>query len=77
MSRDRHWINPYAEALDIDIEDIIKIKNSVEVDILTRVSDHELSLFTEEEAVLVDRRRDEMLKLDYDFAFEYALTKIE
>jgi hypothetical protein len=47
------------------------------VDILTRVSDHELSLFTEEEAVLVDRRRDEMLKLDYDFAFEYALTKIE
>jgi hypothetical protein len=46
-------------------------------DILTRVSDREISLFTEEEAILVDRRRDEMLNLDYDFAFEYALTKIE
>lgn len=45
-------------------------------DILTRVSDHELSLFTAEEAKLVDQRRNEMLNIDYDFAFEYALTKI-
>lgn len=47
------------------------------IDVLTRVSDHEISLFTEEEAKLVDQRRDEMLSVDYDFAFEYALTKIE
>ena len=47
------------------------------VDILSRVSDHSESLFTEQEAILVDRRRDEMLNLDYDFTFEYTLTKIE
>jgi hypothetical protein len=46
------------------------------VDVLSRVSDHSQSLFTEEEATLVDRRRDEMLNIDYDFAFEYALTKV-
>ena len=46
-------------------------------DILCRTSDHTISLFTEEEAVLIDRRRDEMLNLDYEFTFEYALTKIE
>jgi hypothetical protein len=58
-------------------EDMLYHFDDDAVDILTRVSDHELSLFTDEEAVLVDKRRDEMLSVDYDFAFEYALTKIE
>ena len=47
------------------------------IDILSIVSDHSEPLFTEQEAILIDRRRDEMLNLDYEFAFEYALTKIE
>jgi hypothetical protein len=45
-------------------------------DVLSRVSDHSVQLFTDEECVLVDRRRNEMLKLDYEFAFDYACTKL-
>jgi hypothetical protein len=58
-------------------EDMLYHFDDDAVDILSRVSDHSESLFTEQEAILVDRRRDEMLNLDYEFAFEYALTKIE
>lgn len=58
-------------------EDMLYHFDDDAVDILSRVSDHSESLFTEQEAILVDKRRDEMLNLDYDFTFEYALTKIE
>jgi hypothetical protein len=46
-------------------------------DILSRVSDHSIQLFTDEESILIDKRRDEMLKLDYEFTFDYALTKLD
>lgn len=46
-------------------------------DILSRVSDNSVKVFTDEQCILLDKRRDEMLELDYDLAFDYLCAKID
>ena len=46
-------------------------------DVLCRVSNHSRRLFTKKQCELVNKRRDEMLSVDYEFAFDYACTKLE
>ncbi len=58
-------------------EDLLYHFDEDACDILSRVSDHSIQLFTDEESILIDKRRDEMLKLDYEFTFDYALTKLD
>ena len=58
-------------------EDLLYHFDEDALDILSRVSDHSIQLFTDEESILIDKRRDEMLKLDYEFTFDYALTKLD
>jgi hypothetical protein len=58
-------------------EDLLYHFDEDALDILSRVSDHSVELFTREESILIDKRRDEMLKLDYEFTFDYALTKLD
>jgi hypothetical protein len=61
----------------LESEDLLYHFDDDASDILSRVSDHSVQLFTDEECVLIDQRRDEMLKLDYEFTFDYALTKLD
>ena len=61
----------------LESEDILYHFDDDACDILSRVSDHSIQLFTDEESILIDKRRDEMLKLDYEFTFDYALTKLD
>jgi hypothetical protein len=41
-------------------------------DIMHTVDNVSVALFTEEQCKLANKRRDEMLDLNYDYAFEYA-----
>ena len=61
----------------LESEDMLYHFDDDACDILSRVSDHSIQLFTNEESILIDKRRDEMLKLDYEFTFDYALTKLD
>jgi hypothetical protein len=61
----------------LESEDMLYHFDEDACDILSRVSDHSIQLFTDEESILIDKRRDEMLKLDYEFTFDYALTKLD
>ena len=61
----------------LESEDMLYHFDDDACDILSRVSDHSIQLFTDEESILIDKRRDEMLKLDYEFTFDYALTKLD
>ena len=45
--------------------------------ILSRKNDYSESLFTEEQCKLIDQRRNEMFKIDYDYSFEYACELLE
>lgn len=57
----------------LDSKDMLYHFDSDANEILTNVSDYSERLFTDEECVLVDKRRDEMLDLDYDLAFDYLI----
>ena len=71
----REDISNYIDFLES--EDMLYHFDEDACDILSRVSDHSVELFTREESILIDKRRDEMLKLDYEFTFDYALTKLD
>ena len=71
----REDISNYIDFLES--EDMLYHFDEDACDILSRVSDHSIQLFTDEESILIDKRRDEMLKLDYEFTFDYALTKLD
>ena len=71
----REDISNYIDFLES--EDMLSHFDEDACDILSRVSDHSIQLFTDEESILIDKRRDEMLKLDYEFTFDYALTKLD
>ncbi len=45
-------------------------------DIMHTVDNVSVALFTKEQCKLVNKRRDEMLNLNYDYAFEYASLSI-
>ena len=71
----REDISNYIDFLES--EDMLYHFDEDACDILSRVSDHSIQLFTDEESILIDKRRDEMLKLYYEFTFDYAFTKLD